>query len=162
MAPGGLREAGISPVLSSLALVASAAILVGGFFVAQTFYEDPSQGAPEVAVWPDDAHDRLLVVSGDRDGDWQGLELRTDRPARASLVGDASLTQGTFSPGGKFVALSTTSQSIVGGDTLSICAVAKGGPMEVTLRDIATKAPVFEYTLDVKECPRGADGLPTA
>lgn len=154
-------EAGIAPVLTVLSLLASAGVLVGGFYVADTLYDDRSGGMPEVGVWADDSKDRILVVSGDQDADWQGLELKTDRPARAKLGGDATLTDGTLSPGGKFVPLSDSPQQVVGGDSLSICAVAQEGPMEVTVRDAASKAVVFGQSMDVERCEHGV-GTPDA
>lgn len=157
MASRSEAEAGLAPVLTVLSLLASGGILAGGFYLANTFYEERTQSPPEVGVWADDAHDRILVVTGDVDADWHGLELKTDRPARATLAGEATLTQGTHSPGSKFVLLSDVPQRVSGGDALSICAVSKGGPMQVTLRDVATKSIVFDQTLDVQECERGSE-----
>lgn len=155
--PSG-SEAGIAPVLTVLSLLASAGVLVGGFYVADTLYDGGSEGMPEVGVWADESKDRILVVSGDKDADWQGLELKTDRPARANLGGAATLTEGTLSPGSKFVPLSDSPQEVVGGDSLSICAVAQEGPMEVTVRDAASKAIVFAQSMDVERCEHGVGG----
>src|SRR5687768_6881124 len=111
MASRSLSEAGLAPVLTVLSLLASGGILVGGFYVAHTCYAERQGGIPELGAWADDAQDRILVVSGDEGADWQGLELKTDRPARATLDGEASLAKGTLSPGSRFVALSDASQA---------------------------------------------------
>lgn len=159
--PRNAGDEGTSPVVASLSLAASAFVLAGGMYVAQSYFVDDGEDVPDVGLWSDDAHDRILVVQGDDDVAWQRLELRTDRPARATLQGEASLPDGVLSPGGRFVALGETQRPVAGGDAVALCAVAGEGPVEVALRDEATKVTVFERTLHVEACPAGDAAPPS-
>lgn len=150
---------GVSPVLTSLYLVASAAVLAGGFYVARDYYLHEQGDLPDIATWGDEGHDRVLIVQGD-DVAWQDLEIKTDRPARAALEGEVSLQEGTMSPGGAYVALANTDRPVIGGDALTLCALGREGPLSVSIRDAATHTTVFEQVLDVEPCPGVAGGPP--
>lgn len=149
-----LRRAqdGASPLLATLFLMGSAVLLGGGFLLARSFSDEGSDATPDVGLWADEGHDRLLVVLGDPEADWRRLELRTDRPAMASLDGPASLSHGTSSPGVGYVALGSAPRAVVGGDALALCAIGLAGPLEVTLRDGETGVVLFQQTLSVAAC----------
>lgn len=149
---------GVSPVLTSLYLVASAFVLAGGFYVARDYYLHEQDDFPDISTWGDEGNDRILVVQGD-DVAWQDFEIKTDRPARVALEGEVSLQDGTMSPGGHYVPLAGT-QRPAGGDALIVCAVGQEGAVLVSIRDAATHTTVFEQTLDVGSCPVGAVGAP--
>lgn len=148
---------GVSPVLTTMYLVASAFVLAGGFYVARDYYLHGQDDVPDIATWGDEGHDRILVVQGDEIA-WQDLEIRTDRPARAALEGEVDLQDGTMSPGGRYVPLGSTDRPVIGGDALLLCAVGQAGPVLVSMRDAATHTTIFEQTLHVESCPVGDVG----
>ena len=150
----GFRGAaeGLTPMLTTMFLMGSAVILAGGFYFARDVASDGDKSAPNIGMWSDDGNDRLLVVLGDPDADWQDVEVRTDVPTRVRLDGEADAMHGTLSPGGTFVPMLDVPKQVVGGDAISACAV--GGPrtVAITLRDAPSNTVVFEQTMALMGC----------
>ncbi|MEK6975256.1 MAG: hypothetical protein AABY18_02825 [Candidatus Thermoplasmatota archaeon] len=145
-----------SPLITTLFLIGSAVVLAGGFYFAREIANNNPDAAPNIGIWSDDGSDRLLVVLGDPDADWQDVEVRTDVPARVRLDGHADALHGTLSPGTAFVPLATTGQQVVGGDALSVCALGAPGAVEITLRHATTQTLVFQQTMSVQACALAA------
>lgn len=142
----------MTPFLTTMFLVGSAVILAGGFYFARDIASDGGQQAPKIGMWSDDGNDRLLVILGDPDADWQDIEVQTDVPAEIRFDGGADTTPPANSTGSGFVPLAGAPRQVVGGDALSLCRLDRAGPVEVTLRDRPSNTVVFQQTMSLQAC----------
>lgn len=134
------------PVLTAMALLGSAAVLGGAFFIAHQF----SQGddVPTVGLWADDGSDRLQVVIGDPDADWSQLRIHADGPIQYALSGAPSSSAAP----NLAVPVAPASDPVVGGQRLSLCAVGEARTTRITIAT-ARGDVLFEQELDLRACP---------
>src|SRR5215210_1591312 len=118
------------PVLSVMALLGSAFLLAGTFWLAHQFTK--SDGTTTVGIWADDSSDRLQVVLGDPDADWHDLEISADDPVRFALNGEAA--DGPVTPRKGDIPITSESEPVWGGQRIELCSVDGARTTEVTIR----------------------------
>ena len=158
-------EAAVSPVISTILMVAITVVLAATAFVLVAGVgQDATEPAPNVGLRIDDVLDQLSVTQADQKADWNRIAVAIashDCGACQIFVGSSAgpISEPGASDGLEIIGntdLISTDRPIAGGDFLGFCRVGGVvGPVEIKLIDVVSNAVVgttYGFS-EVEACP---------